>query len=40
MLRHPLPFDAGLRRHLLARVAARDACFGAELAASTARFGR
>ena len=40
MLRHPLPADPGLREHLLAQVAARDACFGAELAASVARFGR
>ena len=40
VLRHPLPADDGLRAHLLAEVAARDACFGAELAASAARFGR
>ena len=40
VLRRPLPADAGLRQHLLARVAARDACFGSALAASTAQFGR
>jgi hypothetical protein len=40
VLRHPLPMDKGLREHLLAQVTAQDACFGAELAASAARFGR
>jgi hypothetical protein len=40
VLRHALPADKGLREHLLAQVTARDACFGTELAASVARFGR
>ena len=40
VLRHPLPADPGLRQHLLAQAAARDACFGAELTASAARFAR
>ncbi len=40
VLRRPLPADVGLREHLLAQVAARDACFAAELEASVARFGR
>jgi hypothetical protein len=40
VLRRPLPLDPGIRRHLLANVAARDACFGAEVAASVERFGR
>ena len=40
VLRRPLPADAGLREHQLSRAAARDACFGAELSASVARFAR
>ena len=40
VLRSTLLADPGLRQHLLAQVAARDACFAAELDASLARFGR